>query len=63
MGREIMLSAVPFAMLTGICSVGSNLAVLPRRKKYGNALAAVNGSDSASREIWEENIYSVSRII
>lgn len=55
MGREIMLSTVPFAMLTGICSVGSNLPVLPRRKKYGNALAAVNSSDSACEEIWREN--------
>lgn len=51
-----MLSTVPFAMLTGICSVGSNLPVLPRRKKYGNTLAAVNSSDSASREIWRENM-------
>lgn len=55
MGREIMLSTVPFAMLTGICSVGSNLPVLPRRKKYGNALAAANGSDSATRKMWREN--------
>jgi len=50
-----MLSTVPFAMLTGICSVGSSLPVLPRRKKYGNALTVVNGSDSATREIWREN--------
>jgi len=55
MGREIMLSTVLFALLTGTCSVGSNLPVLPRRKKYGNALAAVNSSDSASEEIWREN--------
>lgn len=50
-----MLSTVPFAMLTGTSSVGSDLPVLPRRKKYGNALAAVNGSDSATSEIWREN--------
>lgn len=55
MGREIMLSTISFAMLTGICSVGSNLPVLPRRKKYGNVLAAVNSSDSATRGIWKEN--------
>lgn len=63
MGREIMLSTVPFAMLTGICSVGSNLPVLPRRKKYGNALAAVNGGDSATRDMERKHIYSMSRII
>lgn len=56
-----MLNTVPFAMLTGILSVGSNLPVLPRRKKYGNALAAVNSS--YQRDMERTHIFSTSRIM